>query len=329
MVKNATRRSRPLLVPSLTALAVAVPVVALPAGATPPGTNGKLVFERPTRDGADLYTVGADGSGLSRLTRLKGVEGDSSWSPDGSRVAFTRARNPEKGPFEIWVVNADGSGLARLTRHRGFSFGPAWSPDGRRIVYATERRDRPPGLYVVNSDGSGTQRLRRSRTRGYTDPSWSPDGAAIAFGIGKPAETPRGLDLSIAAVDADDGGNLRRLTRPGGADEVNPNWSPDGAAIAFERNRLFPVGQSDIWLMNGDGSGQRRITATRVYETNPVFSPDGTRIAFTGDRDNRRLSKERLGQGFELYTMALDGSGIVKVTTNRRPDVFPDWQPLP
>ena len=87
--------------------------------------------------------------------------------------------------------------------------------------------------------------------------------------------------------------------------------------------------QSDVWLMNADGSAKRQITATRVDETNPVFSPDGTRIAFTSDRDNRRLSKERLGRGFELYTMALDGSGVVRVTASRRPDLFPDWQPLP
>jgi Tol biopolymer transport system component len=321
---------RAALVPVLTALAVAAAAVVLPAGATPPGNNGKLVFERPTRDGADLYTVGADGSGLTRLTRLEGVEGDSSWSPDGSRVAFTRARNPERGPFEIWVVDADGSGLARLTRHRGFSFGPAWSPDGRRIVYATERRDRPPGLYVVNSDGSGTQRLASSRTRGYTDPSWSPDGSTIAFTILRVVgEARRDFDSSIAVVDAADGGNLRRLTRPRGPDELNPNWSPNGTAIAFERNRLFDVRQSDIWLMDADGSDKRRVTATRVYETNPIFSPDGARIAFTSDRDNRRLSKERRGRGFELYTMALDGSNIVRLTSNRRPDLFPDWQPLP
>ena len=322
--------SRAPLALMLTALAAVVAAVALPAGATPPGTNGKLVFERPTRDGANLFTVGADGSGLSRLTGLRGVEGDSSWSPDGSKVAFVRARNPERGPYEIWVVNADGSGLVRLTRHRGFSIAPAWSQDGGKIVYATDAgRRRRLGLYVMNSDGSGKQRLRTSRTRDYSDPSWSPDGAKVAFAILRPAETQRGFDSSIAVIDADDGGNLRRLTRRGGADELNPNWSPDGTDIAFERNRLFDVRQSDIWLMNSDGSGKRRITATRVYETNPVFSPDGTRITFTGDRDNRRLSKERLGRGFELYTMALDGSGIVRVTTNRRPDLFPDWQPLP
>jgi TolB protein len=322
--------SRAPLALTLSALAAVVAVVALPAGATPPGTNGKLVFERPTRDGANLFTVGADGSGLTRLTGLRGVEGDSSWSPDGSKVAFVRARNPERGPYEIWVVNADGSGLVRLTRHRGFSIAPAWSQDGGKIVYATDAgRRRRLGLYVMNSDGSGKQRLRTSRTRDYSDPSWSPDGAKVAFAILRPAETQRGFDSSIAVIDADDGGNLRRLTRRGGPDELNPNWSPDGTDIAFERNRLFDVRQSDIWLMNADGSGKRRITATRVYETNPVFSPDGARIAFTGDRDNRRLSSERLGRGFELYTMALDGSGIVRVTTNRRPDLFPDWQPLP
>ncbi len=322
--------SRAPLVLSLTALAAAVTAVALPAGATPPGTNGKLVFERETRDGANLFSVGADGSGLTRLTRLRGIEGDSSWSPDGSKVAFTRARNPEGGPFEIWVVNADGSGLVRLTRHRGFSIAPAWSPDGRKIVYATDAgRRRRLALHVMNSDGSGDQRLRSGRTRDFSDPSWSPDGATIAFAILRAAETQRGFDSSIALVDANDGGNLRRLTRPGGPDELNPNWSPDGTDIAFEQNRLFDVRQSDIWLMNADGSGKRRITATRVYETNPVFSPDGTRIAFTSDRDNRRLSKERLGRGFELYTMALDGSGIVRVTANRRRDLFPDWQPLP
>ena len=102
-----------------------------------------------------------------------------------------------------------------------------------------------------------------------------------------------------------------------------------GPSIAFEQNKLFDVRQSDIWVTNADGSSKTRLTNTRVHETYPVFSPDGTRIAFSGDRDNRNLSKGRLGRGFELYTMAADGSDVVRVTNNRRADLFPDWQPLP
>jgi len=314
----------------LVALAAGAAALAVPAGATPPGTNGKLVFERPTQNGADLFSVATDGSGLTRLTNRRGVEGDSSWSPDGSKIVFACARNPRRGPFEICVINADGSGFAPLTRHRAFSIAPTWSPDGTKIVYATVLGSDRLRLYVMNADGSGNRRLTRNR-RGtdYTDPAWSPDGATIAFAILKGGETRRAFDSSIALIDAVDGGNLRRLTPRRGPDELNPNWSPDGASIAFEVNNLFDVRQSDIWLMSADGSGKRRLTQTSSYETNPVFSPDGTRIAFSGDRDNRELSKRRLGRGFELYTMAADGSDVLRVTDNRRPELFPDWQPLP
>jgi Tol biopolymer transport system component len=317
----------PALLFVVAALTVAL---AVPAGAGHPGANGRLVFERPTPDGPNLFTVAADGSGLTRLTRLRGGEGDSSWSPDGAKVVFTRATS-DRGPFEIWLVNADGGGLRRLTRHRGFSIAPAWSPDGRKLVYATDAgRRQPLRLYVMNADGSGQRPLTRNRSgTDYADPQWSPDGQTIAVAVLKAGETRRGFDSSIALIDAADGGDLRRLTPAGGPDELNPNWSPDGASIAFEVNRLFDARQSDIWLMNADGSGKRRLTASRFYETYPAFSPDGTRIAFAGDRDNRKLSTGRLERGFEIYTMATDGSDLTRITDNRRAELFPDWQPLP
>ena len=122
-----------------------------------------------------------------------------------------------------------------------------------------------------------------------------------------------------------DGSGRRALTSYGGADELNPKWMPDGQTILFET--LKPTGtKSDIMAISPAGGPARPILATAAWETNPIPSPDGTRILFTSDRDSR--GRDRLGPGFELYTMALDGSDIVRLTNNRSPDIFPDWQRL-
>jgi TolB protein len=99
---------------------------------------------------------------------------------------------------------------------------------------------------------------------------------------------------------------------------------PDGQTILFEQLRRR---DADILAMSPNGGAARRLLATDAWETNPVPSPDGTRVVFTSDRD--RPGRDRLGRGFEVYTMALDGSGIVRLTNNRNPDMWPDWQRLP
>jgi Tol biopolymer transport system component len=122
-----------------------------------------------------------------------------------------------------------------------------------------------------------------------------------------------------------DGTGRRAITSYGGRDEINPKWMPDGRTIVFERLQERGT-RSDIVAIGAGGGPQRTILATPAWETNPVPSPDGTRIVFTSDRDRR--GRERLGSGFEVYTMALDGSSVARLTNNRRSDIFPDWQRL-
>ena len=101
---------------------------------------------------------------------------------------------------------------------------------------------------------------------------------------------------------------------------------PDGQSIVFETRKQSAT-KSDVVAIDAAGGAVRPILASQAWETNPIPSADGTRILFTSDRD--RPGRERLGPGFELYTMAVDGSDIVRLTHNLRPDIFPDWQRVP
>ena len=316
-----------------TALAVAG-LVAVPAQATPPGNSGRIVFERALRGDqppSDLFTVNPDGSGETRVFASPRHEMEAAFSPAAPLLAF--AREGRRTPPEIYVGDTAAGRVRRLTRHRAYSTAPAFSPDGQRIAYATDKDFRPPRrgpfpgccpaeIYVMSSDGSAKRRLTRDR-RDSADPDFSPDGGRILFTESRRIGRNR-FAARIAVMNAD-GSGLRGLTRFGGADEFNPKWMPDGRRIAFE---IGWRGHTDIATMTAEGTDMRLLLGSRAFETNPVPSPDGTRIVFTSDR-HRPGARHRLNRNSEIYVMNVDGSGIVRLTHNRRVDAFPDWQRLP
>jgi tol-pal system beta propeller repeat protein TolB len=138
------------------------------------------------------------------------------------------------------------------------------------------------------------------------EPAWSPDGTAIAF-VSARDGTPH-----IYLMDAD-GKNQRRLSTSD-IDQLEPAWSPDGKQIAF----LSEEGNnhSNIYLMDSDGTNIRNLTnqPTGLNE-NPTWSPDGTMIAFWSDRTGNH----------EIFSMMLDGTGLVNLTNNPADDENPTW----
>jgi Tol biopolymer transport system component len=122
-----------------------------------------------------------------------------------------------------------------------------------------------------------------------------------------------------------DGSGQRRLTR-NPADDASPAWSPDGSRIAFDSSRNgIPVcdvlrcssGNSEIYVMNSDGSGQRRLTRNPADDEAPAWSPDGRKIAFMSYRDG----------SYEIYVMNADGSGQRRLTRGSDADEDPAWSP--
>ncbi len=317
----------------IVAIAMGV-LLAAPASATPPGTNGLIVWQREQPNGPPhLWVANADGSGERKVFSVGDrAELEGAFSPkDPGLVLFTRAR---QAPYseDIYAGSLATGKIRRVIGARSADYAPTVSPDGASIAYFAAarpkqlRRDRPgppERIRVANLDGSADHAIT-PRDRRSIDPDWSPDGTRIVYCESRFVNARR-AENRVMVVNAD-GTGRRVLTAYGGADEINPKWMPDGTTIVFERRKNTGT-RSDIVSMDVAGGLTRTILATAAWETNPIPSPDGKRILFTSDRDRR--GRERLGPGFELYTMALDGTDTVRLTNNRRPDIFPDWQRLP
>ena len=128
-----------------------------------------------------LYTVGADGLGLTRLGEMTG--GLPGWSPDGSRIALVRIDGDAQA---VVTMDPDGSNVTKVLENRDLftsSFGEvSWSPDGTRILISgLLASNAGASVSVVNADGSDPRHLL-TMPYGATlelGVSWSPDGTRI------------------------------------------------------------------------------------------------------------------------------------------------------
>lgn len=280
-------------------VAATVPFVAGPAAADPASTEGRIVFA----GGGDIWTMDSDGTDAVRVTGAEGMDSAPTWSPDGSRIAFTSYRGTNS---DIYVIDADGSGEIRLTTHAAEDTRPTWSPDGWSIAF-TSRRDGNYNIYVMNADGSGETRL----TADYHDDDaadWSPDGNWIAW------QSNRVGPVDLFKVHPD-GTGYTRVTADNDYDRT-PAWSPDGQSLVYDR---LNTGGRDLHRVNADGTGIARLTTGPQNEERPSFSPDGSQIVFDAALPgtvNRAL-----------FLVDSDGSNLVQLTDGTLPSADAEFSP--
>ena len=230
------------------------------------GDGSRIAFtsdrDGPTPLNFEIYAMDATGGSQLRLTNDPGFDNDATWSPDGTKIAFSSSRGD--GVSRIYVMDADGTNLTALTTEQGQQ--PAWSPDGSQITFAADRDTDGILILAMNADGSNQHRVTSpNATTGQSDqmPTWSPDGSKIAFASHRADDG----SLGIYTVNAD-GSNLVQLTHA--ILDSDPSWSPDGSGIAYSS---ITESDTEIFIMNADGSRQTRITHSPGLDSQPAWKP--------------------------------------------------------
>ena len=161
-----------------------------------------------------------------------------------------------------------------------------------------------------------TRRIDPAHRQGVMAPmSFGGADGQIAYSRGPYNEWPD----QIWAQDLDGGGLTKLTFGTVGQGDHSPAWSPGGTLIAFSRDQTASTtdDSDDIYVMNADGSGLKRLTSTSAAEYAPNFSPDGGRLVFSSNRAGN----------FEIYTMKIDGSDVRRLTNNAGEDYQPNWSP--
>jgi class 3 adenylate cyclase len=285
-------------------------------------------FEPCTSDFAGLleshlWVAGADGKDPVRVATDANIwDRAPAWAPGGARLAFWGgagygdliAVSPATGGNQTQLTPADGSNGSAL-------FGPllpSWSPDGAQILFVTNGAvvevnaaggsmtsvlGTPLVLYPPfgSGDPTGAQPTPSPRSPGpavVSQAEWLVDGGIGLIG-----------DRAFWSADADGTGARRIGDLP--AIEIAPAsigsvaWSSDGSRVAFAGR---PAGSDavpwDIYVAGTDGSGLVQLTKGPSNDIEPAWSPDGERLAFASNRAGE----------FDLYTMAVDGSDVRRIT---------------
>ncbi len=236
-------------------------------------------------DGKQVTYSTVTDEGVSRLMRLD--------LADGSTALF----HPDENlPDRELTVSANASVYAYVYV----------TPDGQR------------GRVIVKDTQQSTK-LTLEPAKFALWPTLSPDGRYVAFTID--ASVMVAVDLAklqgsnTVKIDPKTAGAVLRLTYDDARyGDLWPKYSPDGKQIVFSSRRDDDF---EIYLMNADGSAQRRLTESPGVDTHPSFSPDGKRIVFTSARD----------RNYEIYTMKLDGTDLRRITNHPGRDDFACWHP--
>jgi TolB protein len=262
-----------------------------------------------------------------------------------SKIAFVGTATGHK---EIYVADYDGYNVQQITFDRSIALFPRWSPQGDKLFYNSFKEGQGPLLYMRDMVTGKTTKIsgRKGLNIGAAFP---PDGKYVALTLSN------GDDIDIYTIDFN-GKIIRRLTDHWGIN-VTPTFSPNGSKIAFVSNRSgspqiyvkdlqdgsegritfegnyntspswsslnqiayagMDDGHFNIYTINPDGSGLRKLTDTQGNSEDPCWYVNGRYVVFSSNRDGE----------YHIYLMMANGMNQKRITVLKGEQTSPSWSP--
>jgi dipeptidyl aminopeptidase/acylaminoacyl peptidase len=264
-------------------------------GAPEPSPDGRwavVSVRKPAYDDADdtsdLWLVAGDGATPPRqLTTHKGRESSASWSPDGTRIAFTAKRAGDDAS-QVYLLDLAGGEARRLTTLALGARQPQWSPDGRWLLVQA------PVHRGATNDASNRQladqrKRTKSKVRAYDSfpirnwDKWLDDTQTHVWIVPLDgSQPPRDLLACTRLVESR---GFRGAGGEGSSDSLQPTWAPDGKSIVITATTDGDVAAHaqptfGLFEVSLEGGEPRRLTETDTNASSARFTPDGSWIVF-------------------------------------------------
>jgi len=212
-----------------------------------------------------------------------------------------------EGHSSIYGVSPDGTktfqilGLTETFRVTGHM---DWSPSAKKVAFGLAQGTRSD-IFVADLMSSTLHNVTAATASGGSEPRWSPDGVHLAYVCGD-------YEPDICIISPDGSGYVQLTFHP--SRDINPSWSPNGRAIAYQTSRR---GLSDIYIINLEDQTEQDLTLGISQNAQPTWSPNGEVILFQSDRNG----------SMDIFTISLKDSRVTNMTHNEALDVDPKWSP--
>jgi Tol biopolymer transport system component len=300
--------SEALVVPSETA------VISSP---TPEPLPQQIAFASDRNERAQLWIVNMDGSDERQLTQIEEGACQPTWSPDGSRIAFTSPCLANRIAYPgsaIYIYEMETGDVSQITEGDAGDYDPSWSPDNTQIAFTSLRLGNRSKLFFYNLDSEVVTSFSPEDSYEY-QPAWSANGKRLAY-----VTTAYGPELVFTTeIENPDRELFLSESYTDGKYVSAPLWAPDGSGIFYVLTSLSgSIPQIYFVPAPGNPTRHQALFDIPIAARDPSLSPDEQWIAAEMWPNTTN---------HDIWIFTLDGENQTRITTDEANDFDPAWRP--